>query len=142
MLLSENVVAAAAYKLTAGGFASSSAAKLDRKVAQSAKRLVGASRNTAGAFIFLPKDLHGWGFKSIREELTTTYTRVLLHSLRDPGRLVRVTKGLVREHLRRGYDGCVVSRFSSKWSVCAQQGDIALLPGLTPSSRRLDCIEK
>jgi hypothetical protein len=43
--------------------------------------------------------------RSVRKELTNTYTRVLLQSLRNPDKLGQVTIGLVREHLKRGYDG-------------------------------------
>jgi len=43
--------------------------------------------------------------RSVRKELTNTYTRVLLQSLMNPDKLGLVTIGLVREHLKRGYDG-------------------------------------
>jgi hypothetical protein len=58
MLLSDNVVMAAAYKLEAGGLTPSSAAKIDKKIARWAEEIIGASKSTAGAFIFLPRDLH------------------------------------------------------------------------------------
>jgi len=87
MLMRDNAVMAAAYKLEAGGFMPSSAAKIDKQIARWAKETIGASKSTAGAFIFLPRDLYGWGMRSVRKELTNTYTRVLLQSLRNPDKL-------------------------------------------------------
>jgi hypothetical protein len=77
-LLSENVVTAAAYKLSAGGFTPSSLTKLGKHIARWAKQILGVSQDTAGAFVLLPRDLHGWGVKSVRKMLSTTYTNTLL----------------------------------------------------------------
>jgi hypothetical protein len=104
-LLNEIVVTAAAYKLSAGDFTPSSVAKFDKHIASWARQILGVSQGTAGAFVFLPRDLHGWGVKLVRKMLSTTYTNILLQSLRDNDRLGRVTMGLVQEHLKRGYDG-------------------------------------
>ena len=101
MLHGDNVVRSAAYRLAAGGTTPTAAARLDADIARYAKRMWGASRSTAGTFVFLPRDLHGWGVPSIRLELVKTYGRVLLESLRDDDKLGRVTRGLVNEHLRR-----------------------------------------
>jgi hypothetical protein len=101
MLLGGHVVMSTAYRFAAGGATPSAAARLDRDVARYAKRMWGASRNMAGTFIFLLRDLHGWGVPSLRLELVKSYGRVLLESLRDDDKLGRVTRGLVNEHLRR-----------------------------------------
>ena len=47
MLLSDNVVMAAAYKLEAGGFTPSSAAKIDKQIARWAKEIIGAGSTMA-----------------------------------------------------------------------------------------------
>ena len=76
MLHGDNVVTSAAYRLAAGGTTPSAAARLDADIARYAKRMWGASRSTAGTFVFLPPDLHGRGVPSIRQELVKTYGRV------------------------------------------------------------------
>ena len=105
MLLGGNAVMAAAYKLASGGFTPTAVDDLDRLVARYAKTLWRSPRGVAGDFVFLPQDLHGAGIPSVRSQMTKAYPRILLESLRDGGRLGRVTRGLVVEHLRRGSSG-------------------------------------
>jgi ribonuclease HI/exonuclease III len=104
-ILSENIVAAAKYARCAGSITLEQTKTIDLVIARCAKALIGAASSTAGPFVFLGADKLGWGIRSLREAVLAGYPQQLVDALRDVGTLGTATRGILREHLRRGGEG-------------------------------------